>query len=58
MWSFIIYIVCQILGYRRTVAKWGKECGMRGNEGNFQEILDWKRGGKESFQKACVNMGG
>ena len=36
----------------------GKECGGHESEGNFEEILDWKTGGKEFFQKACVNMGG
>ena len=47
MWSFIIYIVCQILGYRRTVAN-GKECGVHEIEGNFEKILDWKTGRKET----------
>ena len=36
----------------------GKDCGMHGNEGNLEEIIDWKMGMKESFQKAYVNIGG
>jgi hypothetical protein len=36
----------------------GKECGMHGNEGNLEEIIDWKMGRKECIQKACVNIGG
>jgi hypothetical protein len=36
----------------------GKECGMHGIEGNLEHIFGWKAGGKESIQKAYVNMGG
>jgi hypothetical protein len=36
----------------------GKECGMHGNEGNVEEIIDWKMGRKESIQRAFVNVGG
>ena len=34
----------------------GKECGMHGNDGNLEEIFDWKTGRKETVQKTCVNM--
>ena len=34
----------------------GQECGMHGNEGNREQISDWKMGSKESIQKACVNI--
>jgi hypothetical protein len=36
----------------------GMECGMHGNEGDVEEIFDWKTDRKESIQKAFVNMGG
>ena len=39
MWSFIIYTVCQLLGYRIKVAKW--------DEGNLEVIFDWKTGRKK-----------
>ena len=29
----------------------GEECGMHGNEGNLEQIIDWKTGRKESIQK-------
>ncbi len=46
------------IGILKNSGKMGKECGMHGNEGNLEVIFDWKRGRKESIQKACVNMGG
>ena len=44
MWSFIIYTVCQLLGYRIKVAKW--------DEGNLEKIFDWKQVGKSLFRRS------
>ena len=37
--------------------KMGEEFGMHGNEGNLEQIIDWKMGRKESIQKGYVNIG-
>ena len=35
-----------------------REFGMHGSEGKIEQIIDWKMGRKESFQKMYVNIGG
>jgi hypothetical protein len=58
LFSSIIYTAFQTLEYQKEKLKMGKECGMHGNEGNLEQIFGWKTEGKESIQKACVNMVG
>jgi hypothetical protein len=55
MWSFIIYTVCQTLGYEEQW-KMGRECAMHGSEGNVEQIFVCKTRRKESIQKARVNL--
>ena len=45
-------------GVLENSGKMGKVFGLHGNEGNLEQMFDWRTGRKESIQKACVNMGG
>jgi hypothetical protein len=51
MWSSIIYIACQILGYQRTVAKWVRNVACMGVKVILNRFLIGKRGRKGSIQK-------
>jgi len=45
-------------GETKNSDKMVEECSMYGNEGYLEQISDWKKGRKESIQKACMNIGG
>jgi hypothetical protein len=51
LWSSIIYTVCHILGYRRTVTKWVRNVACMGMKVILNRFLVRKQEGKSPFRR-------